>query len=134
MRNEAGNITPLIAEIATALGRSLTFPELGVLSAPERARRIAEQAGSAPAPETEIDIESLRVRRVPILLGTPAERALCRHIDTARVKGIRDPVLVYELLWRPDGDATLMLEAWATQRRPAGKMMLAKSGATVIAR
>lgn len=57
---------------------------------------------------------------------TETEKALCRQIDIARFKGKWQPVSVFELLWRADGDTTLMLAPWATKMRPAGKLMLAQ--------
>jgi hypothetical protein len=55
---------------------------------------------------------------------TEAERSLCRQIDLAQVKGKWEPVPIFELLWRSDGDSTLMLAPWTTLRRPAGKLVL----------
>jgi adenylate cyclase len=55
---------------------------------------------------------------------TEAERRLCRQIDLAQVKGKLEPVSIFELLWRSDGDATLMLAPWTTRRRPVGKLIL----------
>jgi len=49
---------------------------------------------------------------------TDAERRLCRQVDLAQVKGKLEPVSIFELLWRSDGDATLMLAPWTTRRRP----------------
>jgi adenylate cyclase len=55
---------------------------------------------------------------------TEAERRLCRQIDLAQVKGKLEPVSIFELLWRSDDDATLMLAPWTTRRRPVGKLIL----------
>jgi adenylate cyclase len=58
---------------------------------------------------------------------TRSEQAVWRQIDVAQVKGKWEPVSVFELPWRSDGDTTLMLEPWTTQARPAGTLMLALS-------
>ena len=55
---------------------------------------------------------------------TETERGLCRQIDLAQVKGKWDPVPIFELLWRSDDDATLMLAPWRTRRGPLRKLIL----------
>jgi adenylate cyclase len=54
---------------------------------------------------------------------TESERTFCRQIDLARMKGTREAVPIFELLWQ-SGDATMMSEPWAPRRRQARKLVL----------
>lgn len=55
---------------------------------------------------------------------TETERELCRQIDVAQVKGKWELVSIFELLWRSEGEATLMQAPWETRRRPVGRLIL----------
>lgn len=56
-------------------------------------------------------------------------RETARQIDLAEVKGKREPIPIYELVWRRE-DATVMrgLAPWATQQRAGGRLVLTAGG------
>lgn len=83
------------------------------------ASRMANQAKSGQIVTTGATAERL----------TGHMRETARQIDLAEVKGKRDPIAIYELVWRAE-DVTVMraLAPWATQHRPGGRMVLTAGG------
>jgi hypothetical protein len=73
--------------------------------------RLANQAKPGQILTTAATMEKLREPR----------RKSCRQIDVTQLRGKREQVAIYEVLWRSEG-ATIMQAPWATQRRAPGIM------------
>jgi adenylate cyclase len=81
------------------------------------AARMASQAKSGQTLTTGATVEHLDATR----------RKLCRQIDLAQVRGKREEIAIYEVLWQAE-DATIMRAPWATQHRAGERLVLTASG------
>ncbi len=77
------------------------------------AARMASQAKSGQTLTTGATVDLL----------SPARRKLCRQIDLAQVRGKREEIAIYEVLWQAE-DATIMRAPWATQHHAGGRLVL----------
>ena len=73
--------------------------------------RLANQAKPGQILTTAATMEKLR----------EPGRKCCRLIDITQLRGKREQVAIYEVLWRTEG-VTIMHAPWATQRQAAGIM------------
>ena len=81
------------------------------------AARMASQAKSGQILTTGATVEHL----------TGARRKSCRQIDLTQVRGKREEIAIYEVLWQAE-DATIMRAPWATQHRAGGRLVLTAGG------
>jgi class 3 adenylate cyclase len=81
------------------------------------AARMASQAKSGQTLTTGATVDLL----------SPARRKLCRQIDLAQVRGKREEIAIYEVLWQAE-DATIMRAPWATQHHAGGRLVLTAGG------
>ena len=79
--------------------------------------RLANEAKPGQTLTTGFTVQQLEVSR----------RESCRQIDMTEVKGKREQMAIYEVLWITEG-VTLMQAPWATQRRAAGIMAFTNGG------
>jgi len=82
------------------------------------AARMTNQAKSGEILTTGATVEHLDGKR----------RKACRQIDLTVVKGKREEIAIYELLWQAE-DATIMRAPWATHQR-TGVQLVLTAGAT----
>lgn len=81
------------------------------------AARMASQAKAGQILTTATTVERL----------DPTRRKLCRQIDLAQVRGKREEIGIYEVIWRSE-DATIMHAPWAPQRRDRARLVLTAGG------
>ena len=81
------------------------------------AARMTSQAKSGQILTTGATVEHLSGPR----------RKACRQIDLAQVRGKREEIAIFEVLWQAE-DATVMRAPWATQHRTAGRLVLTAGG------
>ena len=83
------------------------------------AARMTAQAKSGQIVTTGATVEQLAGTR----------RKACRQIDLTAVKGKRDEIAIFELLWQAE-DATIMhaKAPWATQHRAGGRLVVSAGG------
>ena len=81
------------------------------------AARMTSQAKSGQILTTGATVEHL----------TGPRRNSCRQIDLTQVKGKREEIAIYEVLWQAE-DATIMRAPWATQQRAGGRLVLIAAG------
>ena len=81
------------------------------------AARMASQAKSGQTLTTGATVEQLEAAR----------RKQCRQIDLAQVRGKREEIAIYELLWQAE-DATIMRAPWATQHHGGERLVVTAGG------
>ncbi len=81
------------------------------------AARMASQAKSGQTLTTGATVDLLDA----------AQRKLCRQIDLTQVRGKREEIAIYEVLWQAE-DATIMRAPWATQHRGGERLVLTAGG------
>ncbi len=108
---------PLAIRVGFHFGRTL-LEEADVFGdAVNLAARMVSQAKSGEILTTGATVEHLDGKR----------RKSCRQIDLTQVRGKREEIAVYEVLWQAE-DATIMRAPWATQHRAGERLVLTAGG------